>query len=173
MAEAGFYPNSSTMHLHNALYDREAQSRASLRLGDRIIHLLEFLENFCLIGFVDARSRVLDGKFVRIPLRLHFDPDLSRIGEFDRVTNKIEQGLSEPAFVSSRRRQARGNSNSQPQFLFGGEGFNGGINATNQFLYGIVGQRESKLTGFNLGEIEDIVDEPEQMSAVPLDTFDG
>ena len=67
MAEAGFYPNSSTMHLHNALYDGEAQSRASLRLGDRIIHLLEFLENFCLIGFVDARSRVLDGKFVEIP----------------------------------------------------------------------------------------------------------
>ena len=173
MAEAGFYPDSSTMHLHNAFYDREAQSRASLRLGDRIIQLLEFLENFCLIGFVDARSCVLDGKFVRIPLRLHFDPNLALVGELDRITNKIEQSLSEPAFVSSRRRQARGNSNSQPQFLFGGEGFNGDINAANKFLYGIVGHREPQLTGFNLGEIEDVVDEPEQMSAVPLDAFDS
>ena len=90
MAGAGFYPNSSTMHLHNALYDRQAQSRACLRLGDRIINLLEFLENLCLIGFVDARSRVSDGKYVRIPFRLHFDPDLSRIGEFDRVADEIE-----------------------------------------------------------------------------------
>ena len=104
MAEAGFYPDSSTMHLHNALYDGEAQSGAALRLGDRIIDLLEFFENFCLIGFVDARSRVLDGKFVEIPFRLHFDPDLSRIGEFYRVTNKVEKGLSEPAFISPRRR---------------------------------------------------------------------
>ena len=173
MAEAGFYPDSSTMHLDNALYDGKAQSRASLRLGDRIIQLLEFLENFCLIGFVDARSRVLDGKDVGISPRFHFYPDLSRICEFDRVTNEIEQGLSEPAFVSSRRRQARGNSNSQAQTLFGGEGFNGGVDAANQFLYGIVGQREPKLSGFNLGEIEDIVDEPEQMSTVPLDAFDG
>ena len=75
------------MHLHNAFYDGEAQSRASLRLGDRVIHLLEFLENFCLIGFVDARSRVLNGKDVGISPRFHFDPDLSRVGEFDRVTN--------------------------------------------------------------------------------------
>src|ERR1700733_11599990 len=99
MARAGFYPDASTVHLHDALYDGEAQSRASLRLGNRIIDLLEFLENLCLIGFVDARSCVLDGKFDGIPLRLHFDPNLSRVGELDRITNKIKQSLSEPAFV--------------------------------------------------------------------------
>jgi len=104
MAEAGFYPDSSTMHLHNALYDGETQSRASLCLGDRVIHLLEFLEDSGLIGFVDARPRVLNGKDVGISPRFHFNPDLSRICEFDRVTNEIEQGLSEPAFVSSGRR---------------------------------------------------------------------
>ena len=115
----------------------------------------------------------MDGKFVGIPVRLHLDPNLSRIGELDRIANKIKQSLSEPAFVSTRRRQARGNSNCQTQLLFSGEGFDGNINTVNQFLYGIVGQRKSKLPGFYLGEIEDIVDEPEQMSAVPLDAFDG
>jgi hypothetical protein len=139
MAEAGFYPDPSTMHLHNALYDSQAQSRASLLPGDRTIHLLEFLENLRLICFVHAWSRVSDGKYVGIPFRLHFDPDLSLIGEFDRVTNKIEQGLSEPAFVSPRRRQTRRNSNSQTQVLFGGEGFDGGVNPINQFLHRIVG----------------------------------
>ena len=42
-----------------------------------------------------------------------------------------------------------------------------------QFLDRVVGQRKSKLSGFNLGEVEDVVDEPEEMSAVPLDAFDG
>jgi hypothetical protein len=43
MADARFYPDSSTMHLDNALYDGQAQSSASLRLGDRVIHLLELV----------------------------------------------------------------------------------------------------------------------------------
>ena len=53
-------PNSSAVHLDDALRYGKSQPRTALLAGDRVVGLLEFLKQFGLIGSGDARPGVAD-----------------------------------------------------------------------------------------------------------------
>jgi hypothetical protein len=55
------YPNSSAMHLDDALGDSEPKARAALLAGNRIVGLLKLLEQLGLIGRGYPRTGVMDG----------------------------------------------------------------------------------------------------------------
>jgi hypothetical protein len=83
------------MHLDDALCDGKTQTRTHLGLGDRTVHLPEFLEDFGLIRFSDAGASIANGKRERVVARRHLDRDLAFIRELDRVADQVEKGLGE------------------------------------------------------------------------------
>src|SRR4029077_794231 len=99
-ADGRFEPDFSPMHLDNAFRDGEPQSGAALFARDRIISLLEFLEELGLIGCGYTRAGVahrdIEGA-VRLGGLYH---DLARIRELDRVSHQVEEDLSESTFVT-------------------------------------------------------------------------
>src|SRR4051812_26600875 len=95
------------MHLNDSPGNGESQAGAALRFGDRIVSLLEFLEQLLLVGLGDARAGVADRELVVAVLGRGLDGDLALVGELDGVADKIKQDLGEPALVAAARRQVR------------------------------------------------------------------
>src|SRR5262249_7376654 len=60
LARLGLYPDSPTVHLDNALSDRQAEPGAALLAGDRAVRLLELLEDLGLIARGYTGSGVAD-----------------------------------------------------------------------------------------------------------------
>ena len=90
------------MHFDDPSCDREPKARAALGLGDRAVHLLELIEDLCLVRLGDAGAGVADRERIDIFVGRHLDRDLAPIGELDRVADQVEENLREPALVGGR-----------------------------------------------------------------------
>ena len=83
----------------------QAEPRPTLRLGGRVVSLLELLEDFGLVGGVDARPGIAHRERISPVAGSGFDRHLARIGEFDRIADEIEKHLGEPPLDPCLSRQ--------------------------------------------------------------------
>ena len=88
------------MHGDDTPGNRQAEPRPALLLGGGIVSLLEFLEDFGLVGGIDARSGVAHRERISPVARSGFDRHLAGIGEFDGIADDIEEYLGEPPLVA-------------------------------------------------------------------------
>src|SRR5262249_51991106 len=101
-----------------------------------------------------------------------FDGDFASIGELDGVADQIDQHLRQAAAVAMTRWQVGSHLNLESELLVGRQWLQRAANGLGDVLDRIIGEFEYELPGLDLGEIQNIVDETEQMPAVGLKAFE-
>jgi hypothetical protein len=97
------------------------------------------------------------------------DPHGPNFRELDGVPDEVEQHLGQPPLVASPGGQVRSNGGLEDEPLLGRQGFHLGDHGVDHFRQRVVGERELELAGLDLGEVEDVVDQPEEVLAAPVD----
>src|SRR6266700_6429139 len=123
LTRLGFDPDATTVHLDDALGDRQAEAGSALLARDRAVGLLELLEDFRLIDRGNAWTRVAYRNRERSIRNRCPDRHLALIGELDRVADQVEQDLREPPFVAAAGRQVRRDLRLEGKSLLGGKRF--------------------------------------------------
>jgi hypothetical protein len=90
-------------HLLASGYKGESQTRTTLSLGERAIHLMKVLEDapLMLLRYSWPRVRYADREVALD--RFSRDSHLPFVGELDGVTDKVEEHLGEALRISPRR----------------------------------------------------------------------
>src|SRR6266700_6436270 len=121
LARLGFDPDATTVHLDDALGDRQAETGSALLARDRAVGLLELLEDFRLIDCGNAGTRVAYRNRER-PVRYRCpDRYLALVGELDGVADQVEQDLREPPSVAVTGRQVSSDLCLEGEPLFSGQ----------------------------------------------------
>ncbi len=133
--------------------------------------MLKLLEDSLLVGLRDPRARVSHGhqELCIGPGRPH--PQLSGLSELDRVAQQVHQDLRNAPLITQCHRQIRLDLNGESQALLGRQGFHGADDSMDHVAEGVIRERQRQLTRFDLGQVEHIVDEIQQVSAAPLHPF--
>src|SRR5262252_7140676 len=100
--------------------------------------------------------------------RLGLDGNFARISELDGVANKIDQNLRQSSAVTMAWWQFRGHLDFEGQLFVSRQRLQRAADGLGDVLNAVIGKFEFELTGLDLGQIEDVVDESEQMLAVGL-----
>ncbi len=132
-------------------------------------YLAELLENERQLIGGDARARVLDSRHERVAVTLRLHHDLAGVREFCRVREQVEQDLADLERVGLDRehveRQVRVHLH-----LLALEGLANGRDALVDDRAKLRGLADDvDVAGFDLRQIEDVVDEREQGLGVGLD----
>src|SRR5579862_409729 len=109
------------MHLDDPLGDGEAEAGAALRLGRRIVGLMEFIENPLLLARGDAGPGIAHRNIEEAVRLGSGDGDLALVGEFDGIANEIEEDLSDAPLVAPPGRKPRLDLALQGEMLLGCE----------------------------------------------------
>src|SRR2546425_662496 len=99
------------------------------------------------------------------------DGDFARIGELNRVADEIDQDLSQAASVAVPGWQFGGKLELERELLVSRQRLKCAADGLGNILNGIIGEFEFELAGLDLGEVEHVIDEPEQMLAVGPQAF--
>ncbi len=155
------------------LADRQPQAGAAVPSGYGRVGLAEGLEQAFYPVWRNADTRVADAKdekrrIVRCQGRLDADGHLAGRGEFDGVSNEVHQELTQASAVAAHRTAGlRGDmAEDLDLFLTGleGHGLHGLFHEPAQIEVVFV---QLQLAGFDLGEVEDVVDQgQERLAAV-------
>ena len=98
-------------------------------------------------------------------------PELSRLSELDRVAQQVHQDLRHAPLVSQRDRKVRLDLDVEVQPLLGRQGFHRADDSMDHVAEGVILERQRQLARFDLGQVEHIVDEIQQMTAALLHPF--
>src|SRR5262249_58083089 len=98
-------PDAAAVELDELLADRQPETRASGAAGDRVIELLERLEEPRQVVLANSDAGVGDAQPDGIRLGDHADQDAALRGELDRVRQQIEQDLIDLSPIVRPRRQ--------------------------------------------------------------------
>ena len=90
------------------------------------------------------------------------------VGELDGIADQVEQHLRDAALVAVAVRQVRRHLDLEGELLLGRQRFDGAEHTVHDVLDRVVGERERELPGLDLGQVEHVVDQAEQMPAVAL-----
>ena len=95
-------------------------------------------------------------------------PDLAGLGELEGVADEVQEHLGDPPLVAPAGRQVGRHGHAQRELLLGGERLHARRHGLRDLLHGVVGEGQRELAGLDLGEVEDVVDEAEEvLAAVP------
>ena len=141
-------------------------------LGDRIVGLLELLEQLGLVGRRNARAGVAHRNVERAVGGGDLDRHFAGIGELDRVADQIEQNLRQAALVAAARRQVGRHIDLEGELLLRRQRLDRAVDVLDDILERVVGERKRELAGLDLGQIEHVVDQAEQVLAVALDPLE-
>ena len=139
--------------------------------GQRAVDLLEHLEDCGLLALGDADSRVPDSEVQQnlvlgLALPLHVQHHFAFLSELQRVAHQIENDLSQ-AVVVANHHVGHVEMDIERQFQSQPIGADGkqfhGVSETLAQVERLVVQHE--LSGLDLGEVQDIVDDRQQSFA--------
>ena len=147
---------------------RKATTAASLLARNRIVALLELLEQLDLIGGRNARTGITHRDAERTTSRGGPDQHLAAVGELDGVADQIEQDLGKAMLVAMAAGQVRRYRDLESELLSGGERLHGGIDGLHHVLERIIGKREGELAGLDLRQVKHVIDQAEEMLAIAL-----
>ncbi len=176
--EAGTLPgravdaNTSAHHLHQALADRQPQPGAAELAGGRAVGLGEMLENLSLRLRRDADAGILHAQLDLQPLRSRrtypgTHHDFAAGGELDGVVEQIDEHLPQAHGIPAHQQRRVGRNQLRRQFEPLGR------RRLGEHRRGILDHlAEIEIRGFqlhaarfDLGKIENVVDDVEQMPA--------
>ena len=172
VARAGVHPEPATVHLDDPPRDGEPEPGAALGLGDRIVGLLELLEQLLLIGGIDSRSGVVHRHAERAIGRRDLDRHFAGVGELDRVADQIEQHLGQLLLVAVASRHVGRHVELEAQVLLRRQRLDRAVHLVDHVFHRIIGERQLELARLDLGEVEHVIDQAEQMAAVALDPLE-
>ncbi len=162
-------------HLDQALGDRQPQAATTETSGGRAVGLAEGAEQARLRLRVDADAAILyfDAE-APLPGRLveprDGDEHLTVAGKLDRVTHQIGHDLAYPYRIADHRnRQVVRHAADDLHALAVGQLGEQVGDVLHQLAQVEVDPLELQLAGFDLGEIEDVVDDAQQMLAGLVD----
>ena len=99
---------------------------------------------------------------------VHRDLDPALLGELQRVPHEVHEALRDATCVTARKRDVVGHRAHQVQSLLGRQWSEAGEDAHDRVLDRVVAQGQLHAPGLDLGEVEHVVDEPEQVLAAVL-----
>src|SRR5262249_23592392 len=159
-------PNPPSVHFDNALRYGKPQASAALLAGDGIVGLLELLKQLGLVGGRDTGSGVTDRYIKCAIIRFDLDGDFAGISELNSIADEIDQARRQAAAVATARWQVGGHLDLKRELLVGRERLQCAADRLGNVLDGVIGQFEHKLARLDLGQVEHVIDESEQMLAV-------
>ena len=168
-----FHPHGAAHHLGQSLGDGQAQAGAAVFPGRGGIHLAEGPEQDLQAILRDADARVAHGKMqghgfflsrlLRPLFHGHREHHLALLGELHRVVEQVDQDLAQSRHVAENgRRDVRPDFHRQVELLFGGAGreqVDGALQTLAQVKGGVF---QLHLSGFDLGEVQDVVDDRQE-----------
>src|SRR6516165_4438246 len=98
--------------------------------------------------------------------------DFASIGELDGVADEIDQNLRQAAAISMTRRQFGSKLELERELLVGRQRLQRAADGLGNVLNAVIGKLENQLAGLDLGQIEHVIDESEQVLAVGLKAFE-
>ncbi len=161
--------HSSPVHQFDQLHrDAKSQTGAAVATRGRTVGLAECLKDLLLFFGRNPDAGVTDHE-VQIDLRFFEridrddDDDFALLGELERVADQVDDDLSEsPGIADERVGHIRGYEVGQFHSLFRGpqpEGVHGVAQAVAQRK---IDRLQFQFSGFHLGEVEDVVEQPQQ-----------
>ena len=122
------------MHGDDTLGNRQAKPRPGLCLGGGTVSLLELFENLALIAGVDSGSGVAHRERIIAVAGRSSDHNLTGFGEFDRITDEVEENLGESPLVAVRDWQIFWQFDRERKALFCGQRFHDCKDAVDDIL---------------------------------------
>ena len=171
LAGDAFYPNTAAHHFDQLLGDRETEAGAAIFAGYLAIGLREGGKNRFLVFRRNPDTRVVDRDFeavIGFPFGLRATregkADCAVLGEFDGVAQQVDQDLTQPHRIAEDearciRTQVAGEFQTFQRDARR-ERFQGVADQVEQIEFDFL---DIQLAGFDLGEVEDVVDHPEQV----------
>ena len=155
----------ATLHgLGETAHDGEAEAGAAEAARGRAVGLHEGLEQAALLLVVEADAGVGDPDAERLAAcRLERQPHRAGLGELDGVAQEIEQDLLQAQRIAAHAFGHAGRDiGGELQALGGGLRRQGLGHALDQLDGGEFDAFEVEAAGLDLGEVEDVVDDPQQ-----------
>ena len=154
------------------LADRQAQSTAAVvRRGLRPFGLLEATEQPRLLFGIDARPAVADGQPHALGRQRHgLQGHVAGLGELDRIAQQVEQDLPQPQRIAAHpARHAGGDAVMERQPALARHRPHQRGDIVQQRMQVELDLLQLQLAGFDLGQVQRIVDQAQQMRAGALD----
>ncbi|WP_249931324.1 hypothetical protein [Ramlibacter sp. 2FC] len=171
LARGAFDPDAAAHQLRQALGNREPQARAPVAARGRAVGLLERMEQAGDLLRRQADAGVAHGaaqQHIARPLlqHAHADRDLAVLGELDRVVGKVDQDLTEPQRVTDHPLGHRVlHVDHQLQTLGRGLFLDHVGDAGQHLLELEVDRLYIELAGLDLGEVQHVVQDAQQVAA--------
>src|SRR5690348_16699283 len=99
-------------------------------------------------------------------IRFCLDGDFASISKLDGITDEINEDLGQAATIAVPWWQLRSDLDFESELLIGRQRLKGTAHSLGNILNAVIRQFEHQLTGLDLGQIEHIIDQAEQMLAV-------
>src|SRR5262245_15273550 len=99
-SESGLHPDAAAVHLDDLLGDREAEAGAAFRLGVRVVHLMEVLEDARSVLLRNTGTGVGDSHGEVTVRGGGADADFAGVGELDGISDEIEEDLRQTLLVA-------------------------------------------------------------------------
>ena len=106
-----------------------------------------------------------------VPLSLYPNRHAPTFAEFKRVSHQVHETLGDSPSVPEGERNIILGRGSESQSLFQGQRLKRGADGFHHVLHGILAQNQLHAPGFNLGKIQNIIYQIEQMLAIRLDIY--
>src|SRR6185437_11303963 len=163
LAGLAFHVDVTVHHLHKSMTDGQAQAGSTILPGNRSVGLRKFLEELLPLLRSDPNAGIANSKADPL-LTIHAhglgtDRDSSRIGKLTGVADEINQNLAYFCDIRSHRSEAFGNVNFNDVRVFHCCRLERTHNLANHWRHIESLQVERHLPSFDLGEIEDVVDQ--------------
>ncbi len=150
--------------------DREAEAGAAEAAGRGGVGLGEALEQPADLLGVHADSGIADREVQdRVRVACHRKADAAVLGELRRVAQEIDQALAQLGHIGMRRADILGDRQVEGVALLGDQALDGGGDLGHHLGHRKVLRVDLDALGLDLGQVEDVVDQPEKMARVRFD----
>jgi hypothetical protein len=148
--------------------NREPQSGATLLPRDAVVDLLKIFKNTVVVRCRNARTCIphRDGKMVAYCAGMHFHR--AGVSELDGVADDIQQHLGQTPLISITDRKIRRDDSFEFNAFGLSQDAGRGNDRFHKPLQRVLIEGQAELAGFDLGDIEHIVDQTKQMFSVLL-----
>ena len=160
--------DAAAMKTGQFLHEREADARAFVRAGSRVLDAVEALEDAGEIGVGNADARVRDAQPHAIAVRLQLDANLALERELEGVRQQIQDDLLPhvPIHVHRSRDRIAVDHERDARFLDGRSKDARELGGQHREVRGLIVGVDA--SGFDAGEVQQRVHEPQQSHRIAV-----
>src|SRR5450830_1635725 len=172
-AHFAYQTHAAPVQFDQTLDHHQTQPCALVLARERAVDLDERLEQLCLIFDADADAGIADSNLQHVVNALRAECDSAAIrSELDGIGQQVVDNLLELAQICDDLRHLSIGLQCYFQVVVQGFFLDHAQTVLQHSIHGNQLQIQRHLAGFDLGQIEDIIDEREQVFAAGVDIFD-